>query len=154
MKPLKALFIMSAFLFAFTACKKEPASTIMYGKATLSAVNEVPATTSTALGTVTYSYEPVSRILNYSITYAGLTGNPTNNATTGSGIYGPAFGGAVSTTILQPITFPANTNGLASGSLYVDGFAIKEADLLRGMYYLNIKTAANTNGEIRAQFSF
>jgi hypothetical protein len=145
---------MTAFLFAFAACKKEAESTILYGKATLSASNEVPATTSTALGTVNYNYNPVSRMLTYSLTYAGLTGNPTNNSTTGSGIYGPAFAGATSTTLLLPITFPANSNGAASGSLYVDGFAIKESDLLRGMYYINIKTAANANGEIRAQLTF
>jgi hypothetical protein len=154
MKPLKTLLIVMASVLIFASCKKESDPVIYYGKASLMGTNEVPAVTTTALGTINYSYDPVSRYLTYSLTYAGLTGNPTNNSTTGSGIYGPASAGAASSTLLLPITFPASTNGSASGTLYVDGFAIKEANLLSGLYYINIKTATNANGEIRAQITF
>jgi hypothetical protein len=154
MKFFKALFIMIAFTLVVTACKKESASNITYGKATLNGASEVPAVTTTALGTINYSYDPGGKVLSYTISYAGLTGNPTNNSATGSGIYGTASAGAVTTTLLQSITFPAATNGVVSGSLVVDGFAIKESNLLAGLYYVNIKTAANTGGEIRAQLTF
>jgi hypothetical protein len=50
-----------------------------------------------------------------------------------------------------------NTSG-ASGSytnnLYVDGFAVKEEDLLNGKYFMTIYTSGFPAGEIRGQIVF
>ena len=57
--------------------------------------------------------------------------------------------------------FTFSKNGTISGTLFIDGVALKEADLLNGLYYMNLHTnGANPNGgtygggEIRAQIEF
>ena len=52
----------------------------------------------------------------------------------------------------NPTLYPAT--GKFSGTVLADGFIIKEQDLLNGLYYMNIHTAANGGGEIRGQISF
>ena len=55
---------------------------------------------------------------------------------------------------------PTNTiptfgaTGKVSGTMLADGVVVKEQDLLNGLYYMNIHTAANGGGEIRAQIEF
>jgi hypothetical protein len=52
----------------------------------------------------------------------------------------------------NPTLYPAT--GKFSGTVLADGFVIKEQDLLNGLYYLNIHTAAYPGGEIRGQIVF
>ncbi|MES1225442.1 MAG: CHRD domain-containing protein [Bacteroidota bacterium] len=75
------------------------------------------------------------------------------------GLAPTGFAAGVVQTILggtaNPTLFPAN-NGKYSGTLLVDGVVVKEADLLNGLYYMNIHTPSPyyPSGEIRGQITF
>jgi hypothetical protein len=111
----------------------------------------VPTSASPALGSLSVSYTKETRILNYSFTWSGLSGNPT-----GIGVHGLAPEGyAASATPVQTISTSGKlATGNYSGNLLADGSVIKEQDILNGYYYIQIKTAAFPNGEIRAQIKF
>lgn len=114
----------------------------------------ITSNTSTALGKLTVFYTRETRILSYSFNWSGLAANPT-----GIGIYGLAPAGyyVSPTTTAQTIsTSGLTTTGSKSGTLLVDGVAIKEQDLLNGLYYLLIRTNNTTYplGEIRGQIIF
>lgn len=113
----------------------------------------IPTSASPALGKLNVFYTRETRILTYDFTWSGLSGNPT----VGIGVYGLAPEGfAVSpTTPIQTISTTGATNtGSRSGTLLCDGVVIKEQDLLNGMYYIMLRTAAYPAGEIRAQIKF
>ncbi len=115
----------------------------------------VPANGSAALGKLNVFYNRETKLLTYSYNWSGLAANPS-----GMGIYGLAPAGyAVSpTTPVQTISTSGTTaaTGTRSGTLLIDGFAVKEQDLLNGLYYLLIRTNNTTYpfGEIRAQITF
>ena len=155
--------IVLAFIITFVSCEKiaEEKKTSDYEKKgiVMTGTNEVPQSTSTALGNLDVTYSKETRTLNWSVTWSGLTGpvslmhihgtapkgytaSPVQNIITPSnGIFVP-----------NSTTFPAT--GKLSGTMQVDGVVVKEMDLLNGMYYLNIHTAAWPNGEIRGQIEF
>jgi len=125
----------------------------------MTGAQETPATATTGMGSVDVSYSRDTRILTYSVNWTGLTG-----AVSLMHIHGLAPAGYAAG-IVQNIITP--TNGLAtpnatlygatgkfSGAMNVDGVAVKEQDLLNGLYYLNIHTATYPAGEIRAQIVF
>ena len=140
----------------------------------------VPANASTATGTLDVVYVRGNHTLTYTITWTGLSGPPAGGAsaapTPGAtypaiGIYGLADPGFQAfpyppqqptglsnfpNGVAQTITsgFPAATSGTYSGSLYVDDVLIKESDILNGKFYVQIRTAAFPNGQIRGQIYF
>jgi hypothetical protein len=119
----------------------------------MTGANVVPTSASPALGKLNVFYTKETRILTYDFNWSGLSGNPT----VGIGVYGVAPEGyAVSPTApIQTIsTTGATTTGTRSGTLLCDGVVIKEQDLLNGMYYIMLRTAAYPAGEIRAQIKF
>jgi hypothetical protein len=118
----------------------------------------VPAVTAAGLGSMEVFYSKDTRILSYSVSWSGLTG-----AVTAMHIHGKApvgFAAGVFQNIITSsggIFTPGSSygiNGKVSATLLVDGVTIKEEDLLSGQYYMNIHTAANPGGEIRAQIVF
>jgi hypothetical protein len=121
---------------------------------------ETPATVSTALGTMDVYYTRDTRILSYTIKWSGLSG-----AVTSLQLQGPAPAGYPSAAVLQNIiassgavTTPSavlyGSIGKYSGSVLIDGVALHEEDLTNGLFFMNIRTAAYPNGEIRAQIKF
>ena len=99
------------------------------------------------------SYNKTTKLLNYTVRWTGLSGNPTAMHIHGLAPVGYAAG--VVQTILassNPTLFPAN--GSFSGTFLVDGVVVKEDNLLNGFYYVNIHTALNPGGEIRGQIVF
>jgi hypothetical protein len=161
MKLIK-LTALSSLVFAsfiiLSSCEKrqEANKRLEYSRTqiVMSGAQEVPATTSGALGYIDVTYRKDTRVLTYRITWTGLTGNPTS-----IGIHGLAPIGYVNipstTAAIQAFTLTGLTaTGSYSGTVVADGFAIKEPDLLNGFYFINIKTAANPNGEIRGQILF
>jgi hypothetical protein len=143
----KLLFSALAGLVLVSACKKDndtaPATQQVSG--TLSGSNEVPAVTASGSGTFTGTYTPSTKSLNYSVTYAGLTGAPT-----GAHLH---FGDAKHTTAAPTVPFPTaslptTTSGTFSGTVTL---TLPQADsLTAGRIYANIHTATNTGGELRA----
>jgi CHRD domain len=117
----------------------------------------VPQSTSPGLGSMNIHYNTTTKILTYSMSWSGLTG-----AVTGAAIHGMAPAGFPAA-ILQSFTTSAITRcsrvsntscGRYSGRLFVDGVLVTEDNLLNGVYYVSIRTAANPTGEIRAQIKF
>ena len=96
------------------------------------------------------SYNKTSKVLTYTVTWKDLTGNPV-----GSHIHGEAPRG-VNAGIKHDFTalLPKTVAGTFTNSVTVDEVAIKEVDLLNGLYYVNIHTPINPAGEIRGQIEF
>lgn len=144
-------------VLATTSCEKvaEEKKTTDYQKndIPMTGAKVVPISASAALGKLSVFYTKETRILNYTFTWSGLSGSPS----VGVGVYGLAPEGyAVSP--ITPIQTISTTGLLAtgtySGTLLADGSVIKEQDLLNGMYYIMLRTAAYPGGEIRGQIVF
>lgn len=170
MRSLK-LTAVSIFIFALTinlvSCEPddEIKSTIEYNKTgiAMTGAQEVPASTSSAIGTLDVNYNRSTKLLSYKITWQGLA-----DSVTLIRIYGLAPTGYATANIIQRIVdassgiYPQKTSGKytynqagsISNSLTVDGVKVKEEDLVNGQFYINIHTVANPNGEIRAQIRF
>jgi Cu/Zn superoxide dismutase len=111
---------------------------------------EVPAKNTGASGTMDVSYNKTTKVLTYTITWKALTGNPV-----GSHIHGVAPRG-MNAPVVHPFTdlIPKTSAGTFTNTVAVDEVAIKEKELLMGLYYLNIHTPNNPGGEIRGQIEF
>ena len=109
--------------------------------ATLSGAEEVPPNDSPGTGTLEVDYDSETNVLNYTVTYSGLTGDPT-----AAHFHGPAAPGENA-----PPTVPVE-GALASP---ISGTATltdsQEAELLGGMWYFNLHTAQYPDGELRGQ---
>ena len=130
-----------AAIFGLTACQQQPSS-VTY-KAHLTAKDEVPANTSTAVGDGTFIYDPTTKTLSWTVTYAGLTGPATL-----AHIHGPAAPG-VNAGVQIPLGPNGNLPSPITGKATLND--AQAADLAAGKYYANVHTNANKGGEIRGQ---
>ena len=141
-KILYTLTLMVGFI-AFYSCNDDDdpiTPTTTNFTATLDGASEVPSNNSTATGTGTFTYNPVTRILSGTVTYTGLT-----NVTNGhihKGAVGETGGPVVPFT--TPFTSPINFQSVALTQAQVD-------DLMNNLYYVNIHTQTFPDGEIRGQ---
>jgi hypothetical protein len=145
---LFSLIAISAVVFS---CKKDEVvvnpDKIYQVSTTLSGANEVPAVVSSATGTTTGTYNQTTKILSITTTYAGLT----------------ATAGHIHTQTVTPVplktggvTFGFPATGLASPIVYTTAVPLttaQETDLLNGIMYVNIHSAANPSGEIRGNLT-
>ena len=110
-------------------------------KADLTAAEEVPPTDTMAMGTSEITYDTDSMKLTWSVSYEGLSGDPT-----AAHFHGPAAVGENA----KPVV-PVD-GALASP---IEGEATlteaQAADLAAGMWYLNVHSAKYPDGEIRGQ---
>ena len=109
-------------------------------KADVNASSQVPPNNSKGKGTVTATYDTVSKKFSWKGNYSGLTGDAT-----AAHFHGPAEAGA-NAGVAVPIANPASP--FAGSAVLTDAQA---ADLMAGKWYVNIHTAANKGGEIRGQ---
>lgn len=134
------------------SCKKDKYANVLlvHKFSPVDGTQMVPAKVVTGYGDLDIIYNKTTKVLNFTVRWQLLTGAPT-----GIGIHGLGPLG-VNAGLVQNFSsgFPTTTTGSFSNTLLVDGVAIKEADLLRGAYYLAIRTAANPTGEIRGQIIF
>ena len=129
-------------------------------KAALKGSDQVPPSETTGTGTVTATYDSVSRRLSWKGSYSGLSGPPT-----AAHIHGPAAPATNarlvfwasdnigqcsqgecklnSETKAQPLTNPFEGSATLTDT--------QAAELMGGMYYVNIHTNAYPRGEIRGQ---
>ncbi|GGM83601.1 hypothetical protein GCM10010967_14260 [Dyadobacter beijingensis] len=116
----------------------------------LTGMQQVPAVSTNASGTVDVMYNKSTHLLSYFIKWKDLTGTPT-----GSHIHGTAAKGA-NAGIQHDFfpNFPRDLAGEYSNSVMVDGVKIKETELLNGLYYFNIHNIIYPGGEIRAQIEW
>ena len=149
--PKLTALLLSLPLFILISCKDDTEEiekeNIYYGKALpMSSSQETPPFTSAATGTIDANYNRLTKTLSYKVTFSGLSGNATMAHIHGLGEAG------IKADIVQTFSgFPAKTSGTYSGTLLAEEVRIKEEDILAGRYYINIHTAANTQGEIRGQ---
>jgi hypothetical protein len=147
MRLLKLTAILSFIIISIASCKQDLNTTIISKKdVVLDGSQEVPAKPSAANGTMDYSYNRSTRTLTYTVRWNSLTGVPV-----GMHIHGSAGAGYNAPIVQNFSGYPSSQTGTYSGTFFVDGLVVKEDDLLRGGYYLNIHTATNTGGEIRGQ---
>ena len=128
----------------------------------MSGAQETPSNASAATGSMNVSYSRLSKTLTYRVTWSNLTDSLSLMHI--HGLAPTGFSAGVFQNIVVPSggLFPQKTgtrftfakSGSISGSLFIDGVAIKEADLLNGLYYINIHTATYPGGEIRGQITF
>ena len=107
----------------------------------LTADQEVPPVMATGTSTVDASFDKTTRVLTWKLWYSGLSGQPT-----AAHFHGPAKAGSnagVALGIPGPITNP--TEGKATLT------PEQAADLLAGLWYVNVHTAVNPGGEVRGQ---
>jgi hypothetical protein len=127
--------------FAFSAAPAF-AETVNF-TADLTGAAEVPATDSAGTGKVEAALDTETKALTWTITYEGLSGEPT-----GAHFHGPAAADAVADPVV-PIE-----GALASpiaGTATLDDAQI--ADLQGGLWYFNLHTEKFPDGELRGQLA-
>jgi hypothetical protein len=98
--------------------------------------------TSSGKGAGTFTLDPATKALTYSVTFEGLTG-----PATAAHIHGPAEPGANA----GPVAPLAGTTSPLTGTATLTDAQI--AELNAGKYYVNVHTGANRGGEIRGQIT-
>lgn len=109
--------------------------------AKLAATNEVPANPSTGMGTLEGSFDKQTKMLNWTVTYSGLTG-----PVKAGHFHGPAMAGQNSGVALG---FTGSVDSPIKGTATLTD--AQAADLLAGKWYVNLHTAAHAGGEVRGQ---
>ncbi|AMR26935.1 hypothetical protein A0257_07325 [Hymenobacter psoromatis] len=168
---MKISFLTATALAALTlaaACKKKddnPAPATQQLSGTLSGANSIkPTSASTATGTVTGTYDPNTQMLNYTLTFSGLTGPPKaahfhygdpqhtgdifiplSNLPTGTS--GTITGSTMLTTVPAVPAVPATAT---TPAVLAKPMAVQSDSFKLGHVYANIHTAMYPAGEIRA----
>ena len=109
-------------------------------KADLTASSEVPPKDSQGTGSLTGSLDTATHVFTYHLTYSGLTG-----PATAAHFHGPAAVGANSGPEVPIKSLASPIDGTATLT------PAQQKDLVGGMWYVNVHTAANAGGEIRGQ---
>jgi hypothetical protein len=105
----------------------------------------IPGIQPAGVGFVTYDTD--SNEVSWVIHYAGLTGPIVSP---GAHFHGPADFGVTAGAVVSLVdSLPQPANGTLTGSTEIT--EAQEADLLAGLWYVNIHTELNPAGEIRGQ---
>jgi Cu/Zn superoxide dismutase len=133
--------VLAALLVAGLAgCAMSPPANVAVLTAQLSGAQEVPPTNRPGTGTAEVRYNRDNGELQYTVNYSGLSG-----PLTGAHIHGPAAPGANAGVV---VPFP-NAGSPITGTAKIT--PAQAGDLLAGLYYVNLHTAAHPGGEIRGQ---
>jgi len=141
---VRLLLATTAFVIAgFAAMPGAQAQTKTF-HADLTTAQEVPPVTGTGSGKGTFTLNPATKQLTWSVTYSGLTSDAT-----AAHIHGPAAAGANAGVAIN--LAPNGAKSPIEGSATLTDAQI--ADLTSGKYYTNVHTATNKSGEIRGQIT-
>ena len=110
--------------------------------ATLQGASEVPPVTSSATGKLEATVNQQTMVMNYTVTYSGLSGG---TATAGH-FHGPA---AATANAGVAVPFSGSLASPIKGEATLT--AAQLTQVLAGMWYVNLHTAAHPGGEIRGQ---
>ena len=103
---------------------------------------ETPANPSAALGNGILTYDTATKTLCYYVSYIGALGG----GEVAAHIHGPAAPGVAAGVVLA---FPLGSP--KTGCVVNPGAPFNKADLLKGLYYINIHSGGSPGGEIRGQ---
>jgi hypothetical protein len=107
----------------------------------------VPSVAGNGTGTITGTYNPNTRVLNYTTNWNGLSGAPTS----GGFYYGAS--GVNGTAVGSPWTMNSEWTGTGNLSGSMTLTPDQATQLTSGNWYYTMGTANNTNGEIRGQIT-
>lgn len=139
------LFLGALLLASCKDDDKKSTPSVVHFSGTMSGQAETPPVTNTSgTGTVTATYDPTTKKMEYTFTWSNLSGPAVamHFHVGAAGVKGP---------VVIPVTeFPQEASGTASGTAgpLVDSLVTA---LMNGELYGNIHTTNNPGGEIRAQ---
>ena len=137
---LRVSFATAILAFGLSACETPPAANVVRMGATLNGASEVPPKAVPGTGSAEVNYNRDTGMLSWRVTYSGLTG-----PLTGAHFHGPA-GPTANAGIVVPM---ANSASPITGEARIT--PAQAGDLMAGLWYVNLHTAANPPGEIRGQ---
>ncbi|SIR13492.1 CHRD domain-containing protein [Pontibacter lucknowensis] len=143
--------------FMFSACDDDDDTTVIpdaeivtLNEVALTGANEVPPVNTQATGTFRGTYNMDTKVINYTITFQGITPTAMHFHRGAVGVAGP-------------ITIPINpgTDPYSSNNPYLSPLvgatppltATQEAELLAGEWYINIHSSQYPDGELRGQIT-
>lgn len=137
------MFRMSLLAAVLAAGFASAASAAMINfSATMTGAQEVPPKQTAGNGDVLATLDTATKQLHYTVTWMGLTG-----PATAAHFHGPAKPGA-NAGVLIPIGGKGPMSPQTGSATLTDA---QVKDLMSGMMYVNVHTAANPGGEIRGQ---
>ncbi|HEY1103683.1 MAG TPA: CHRD domain-containing protein [Burkholderiaceae bacterium] len=137
---LRTLFA-TALLAVLAGCIVIPFSSRATFDVALSADQEVPPVMATGSGRLEGSYDKITRVFTWKLSYAGLSGQPT-----AAHFHGPARAGAnagIALGLANPVTNPSQGQATLTTE--------QGSELMAGQWYINVHTAINPGGEVRGQ---
>ena len=137
----KTTFAALAFAATALAWGYSQAATEVF-KGTLTAAAEVPPVTGAGTGTATVTLDTATKQITFTVTYSGLSG-PAKAAHIHCGAAAGANAGVA-------VPFKTTDSPITGSAALTDP---QIADLEAGKCYVNIHTAANGGGELRAQLT-
>lgn len=138
---IPVLFLMA--IIGMASCDDEmitPKNTVTF-KATLNGENEVPPNESMATGTASFKYDTITHKLSGTVTFSGMTATASHIHIGDSTVAGPVV---IPLDVTPPVTSPIKLEPTTLDST-------QRADLMNGLYYVNIHSEAYPAGEIRGQ---
>lgn len=128
-------------LAVFAGCAMRPPANVAMLTAQLSGAQEVPPNDKPGRGTAEVQYNRDTGVLRWTVSYSGMSG-----PVTGAHFHGPA-GPTANAGIVVPFS-NVNASPIVGEARITPAQA---GDLLAGLWYVNIHTAAHPPGEIRGQ---
>jgi len=146
------LALLIFFSFAVMSCKDDDNNNQVNNQpytisGDASGAQMVPSVTGTGTGTITGTYDPKTRQLNYTSNWNGLTGAPTS-----AGFYSGARGSS-GTAVGTPWTIASGSTGTGSltGSMTLTEDQANQ--FTNGGWYYSYGTDTNPGGEVRGQIT-
>lgn len=137
----RTIFRTASFCLAFLLFLAIPAlAQVVNLKADLKGANEVPPLSVSGTGEVTATFDPATKKLSWKGTLANLSAAPTM-----AHFHGPA---EASKNAGIQVTIPSPGASFSGEATLTDN---QVRDMLAGMWYVNIHTAAHPAGEVRGQ---
>ena len=113
-------------------------------KVDMNGAQQVPPVQTGASGTADLTYDPATRMLTWTVSYAGLSGPATM-----AHLHGPATQGKNAPPVIWLSEKGATVSSPIKGQAKLTPEQAQQ--MMGGEWYINVHTQANPNGEIRGQ---